>query len=739
MDYLAPITFLPLRFAGNQLIENVSSPDGITNRANLIYRLDIYKPKAYQSGTYVVHESLRGREAPAYFDSGMTFSEGCDFDLSEFVWGLLEVSAPKASQNSITIQPLAIMPYYTKSWVEPYQNTSETSTGIKYLVRGRLNEESFAAWKESFFTVYLAQKRGFFTWQPIGNKLVDRNQPEFLSYLVHHNPAPTQLKVRVDVEFSDGTTHATTLTPITLSNVNNYSLYTVPVGFEALGLDELETETDKEVLAYTVWLSNQNTQALTETRRYVVNNDYEPYVRHLVFLNSLGGWDTLRLFGVSKEILQVSSLVSQRKLEANYTPSSEELFVNTITGERRLTLATGFQPSREWLQYLEEIFWAEKIYVNTSEGLVPIVLAQNTFEAPDDEENFGGRTFQFKRSKIGKGYSALPSAPVFNNYNRPTEWVGIVDYCLVNDFGVRTGFKSYSMLELRYSDGLKERVSGIPRKSNSPETEGYIAPVLSESCVVTPYLNELITGVCNFVKNDCGVGYTGQAPIITISAGQYGSETSQIEAQMRAQAAFDSLNTQSYANLNGTCLLNIVYQSAAISRASNFTRNNCGTGNIGSNWTITVAQGAYTSTVSQAAANALAVAYADSVDTQANANVFGSCTPGENYSVSVPTGSANYRFFLNKGSSFYLAGTGFQTPYIPTSTHYDVLLSSTQRGADTTFYAIHSAAFSGTAYVYKNGTLWYTVNYSYTSVSYSQNLFNIPATAAGDLIFVKLL
>jgi hypothetical protein len=419
MDYLASFSLLPLRFAGNQLIQNVGSPDGISVRNNLIYKLDIYKPQAYQSGTFVVHESLRGREAPAYIDSGITFSEGCDFDLSEFVWGLLSPSPPSAAQNTISIQPLATMPYYVKTWVEPYQGTTETTSGIQYLLRAKLNEEQFAAWKENFFNTYLQENRAFLTWQPNTSKVVDRTQPEFLSYLVHHSPAPTALKVRVDVEYSDGTSTTETLTPITLSNIDNYSLYTIPVGFEALGLDDLEESEEKEVFAYTVWLSNQATQQLTETRRYIVNNDYQPYVRHLVFLNSLGGWDTIRLFGVSKEQLQISSTTFQRQLEANYTPSSDEIFITNITGERRLTLNTGYLPSREWLQYLEEILWSEKVYVNTQEGLVPLVIAQNTFDAPDDEEKLCGANVRFQTFKNWKRIQCVTCCACFQQRGSP--------------------------------------------------------------------------------------------------------------------------------------------------------------------------------------------------------------------------------------------------------------------------------------------------------------------------------
>lgn len=105
-------------------------------------------------------------------------------------------------------------------------------------------------------------------------------------------------------------------------------------------------------------------------------------------------------------------------------------------------------------------------------------------------------------------------------------------------------------------------------------------------------------------------------------------------------------------NLDACPLEVLTYYSAAISRESTYTRNNCGTGYIGGKWTVNVAAGAYTSTDSQLAADALAEAAATALDTQANANVNGACT--------LPT------YYLVKGSeSIVLGRVNFLiTPYL---------------------------------------------------------------------------
>ena len=90
------------------------------------------------------------------------------------------------------------------------------------------------------------------------------------------------------------------------------------------------------------------------------------------------------------------------------------------------------------------------------------------------------------------------------------------------------------------------------------------------------------------------------------------------------QQAIDDvkLNDQNYANANGTCSL--LYYNVV--ESGTYTRNNCGSGYTPGTATYTVAANTYSTTVSQAAANQLAIN-----DVNANgqnyANTNGSCTP----------------------------------------------------------------------------------------------------------------
>ena len=112
---------------------------------------------------------------------------------------------------------------------------------------------------------------------------MDVDQPEFLYYLVNFTPRPPELRLRVDVYYTDGSTD--TLTAQKMTTVGQYVVYSMPVGFTALGLPAREAAQAKQVHRYQVWVSNESGQRLIEVRTYFVHRDYEPNVRYLLFAN----------------------------------------------------------------------------------------------------------------------------------------------------------------------------------------------------------------------------------------------------------------------------------------------------------------------------------------------------------------------------------------------------------------------------------------------------------------------
>lgn len=125
-----------------------------------------------------------------------------------------------------------------------------------------------------------------------------------------------------------------------------------------------------------------------------------------------------------------------------------------------------------------------------------------------------------------------------------------------------------------------------------------ISPSRQNGCPGT-YYNKFISEV--FRKN-CGPGYIADSIVFTVPANTFSSTISQTDADAQAEN-YILTNGQNYANTNGTCI-SLYYNSA---QSQTFTTENCPVGYAGGNVTYTVPANRYSSTVSQAAANQLAL------------------------------------------------------------------------------------------------------------------------------------
>ena len=133
-----------------------------------------------------------------------------------------------------------------------------------------------------------------------------------------------------------------------------------------------------------------------------------------------------------------------------------------------------------------------------------------------------------------------------------------------------------------------------------------------------PYVNSQKRN--NVTRSDCGVGYVSTSVPYTVPAGMFTSTQSQHSADSMASDYF-SAHFQAYANTHASCLL-IYYNVIAI---DNFARSNCTAGFTPSTVADTVPAGLFSSTISQADADAKAHA-ALAIDGPSYANAHGSCT-----------------------------------------------------------------------------------------------------------------
>ena len=167
------------------------------------------------------------------------------------------------------------------------------------------------------------------------------------------------------------------------------------------------------------------------------------------------------------------------------------------------------------------------------------------------------------------------------------------------------------------TDFLSNAIVGLPDIG----AYEYTTSVSQSSTTSTTYYNTLTSA--SVVKNDCGSGYTGSTVTYTVLANKYSSTVSQADADNKALADIN-LNKQTYANANGTCTNNSSTIFYNVEKSAQAYKNDCGAGLAGSMKTYVVYARTYSSTVSQAAADALATNDVNA-NKQTFANTYGTC------------------------------------------------------------------------------------------------------------------
>jgi hypothetical protein len=545
--------YLPLAPVRNDVILAVDAIEDLVSREGLVYKAELKKPAAVGSSVLEVVEVLTGTEVPPRTEGDTVIMDGWRPDLGLYLDACLDWNAPKLTDGVMSLQPLVTMPFGVKTWAEQdgelivgSEDVRDTIWGIK----ARINEEQFAGWRNGLYDKYIGENGRWLTWQPNGG-IVDRDMPVFVSFLLNMVPTPTTVRLWVQVRFENGATEHWEVA--SLSNVVTNGVLNCAVGYKQLGLDVWEVS-NNPVVYWNVWLVNEGMVRISRKRRYYLDSRARYGVRYLVFNNSLGGWDSIRCVGVYGSSLKVVGERARRGLDDRYTVGDEEVFVRNKKSELSVTLNSGYVDGK-WLEYLEEVVWAERVLLVTNEGYVAVVMEAGDFAKRGYNEDLGGRTFVFRKSKDVVGFSALPRGT--SDVERPTAWIPEGNYCLINAItGRKTGLLGAARLRQYYTDvSPMEKVKGVASKANVFGTEGYVAPQVSAVCVAgsADAYNVLISRQGNKKKDNCEFGQ-GTSALIVVAAGAFGGSTL-AEANTRAEAEFARIDTQVYANANGGCSL----------------------------------------------------------------------------------------------------------------------------------------------------------------------------------------
>jgi hypothetical protein len=555
--YKNGLSYDNLRLSKNEIELNVKPINPtITDRSKMRYFLELYIPTVKNSTTLKLLPVLDAPEEPFTQVGDVYIASGAFFLVNELLHSYLSVEAPLISENKIMPVENHVMPFKVKRISKNNGVVVETiESGFEYVIRGGIKEEHLREWEGQLFSKYIGPNRKFLTWNP--TKIVLPEQPNYLYFLTNMKPTPTVLVLRLYRYYADGTQDSKSLSVMAIGDVQYMTSYSVPVGAKQLGISDLS----KKVVKYVVWLNNEDDEIISEKRTYIIDWQYYREKRYILFRNSFGAYDSAALTGNFLENVNLNRFESERYKPYQSLASFSEVDVSKVTGQKEIKINTGLltKQERDWL---EELALSEDILLVTDRDYIPLVLQDSNYLSEDSAERLIGRSFTLRYANNHRNYSALPISG--KSSDRATGWRAYSSgTCQIDSFGKRTGKQFVTLIEKYYIDD-NSSVQPFVIKNNTPGKEGYIAPTTSAGCVATPFVNAAYSLAGTFRKNDCANGQYGSFATIAIPAGRWGSEISQADADAKALSEWNAINTQLYANANGTCAVLLAGISAKI-------------------------------------------------------------------------------------------------------------------------------------------------------------------------------
>lgn len=537
----------------NEVEHNIPAldPEEYPDRAGMRYYLDLKMPEYPLSPVFETMLTMEGREKPPTTIGGAQVYEGCAFRLEEILAGQLTITLPNRAATGLSAIATLTAPYQVGERIEPA--LMDRTRPTRYAIRAGLAQRDFASYQHGFFSRYQGERRQFLTWQPDGKK-VSPKQPEYLYFLLNMVPFTDKINLRMRVTTK---TYQQVVTVAVIEGVRPFQVICAVVGPSALGLGA-----DAE--AYEIWLSDAQNRRLTEIRTYYIDRRKSPFERFILFSNSLGGFDTLRVLGKASQETDVTKATTRKERPAGKGLDFSELEVIAVTENSGIQFSTGIfeENAAVYADYLRELMVAEVVLMETEYGFEAMNLITENLKYNEDRPGLVERTFQLKRTYSDKNYSRMPAAEPVTI--RATKWQGVSSRAVLDENGKRTGNLTWERLQKVYTDD-GSKVVPYSIKANIPGDPDYIQPWRETSITIgsTPHPSKVITRAIDFLRQGCGEGQLGTAPTVTIPAGMFGGERPG-DADALAEAKFKTYNTQAYANEQGTCEINNVPVHVAI-------------------------------------------------------------------------------------------------------------------------------------------------------------------------------
>lgn len=330
-------------------------------------------------------------------DPAPSLSNRVEFDVARTCKGQLQASVPDYGQTVVTIQS-ALYADFRLQYLEQYDDpTIYTAVQVS------------DPWRAYYAGITPSQadnydfppKNQFLShWPETLPKSVWPEQHEYLYFLLD-SVITSSIHLIGEINYTDGTSVTVTLRSLI---VINKEIYCFPAGFDQLSLSTITPS--KTVLNYRLWLENQSSIVIADPRTYLLDRKAWPKKRQLLFVNSLGGIETLQLHGLASAEVNAEMTITERILNAASNVTDGQYSQATISAQELITARSTWHPAKV-APYWQDILLRSEAWIILSGKYLPVIIRQSSI--PTEDESRLAFAIELKFSLAFNQHSYTPS------------------------------------------------------------------------------------------------------------------------------------------------------------------------------------------------------------------------------------------------------------------------------------------------------------------------------------------
>lgn len=308
------------------------------------------------------------------------FNQEVVFDFRKNLHALLDnaIDMPTYNMNTAAKCTQIVKRFFLKSceqWgLPPIQRKMEIGE-IKTAIRGGISLIESETHTSFLSGGYVYSYKKFLTWRPI-TKPVSKAQQEYLYWLLDPSyTSPISISCRVKATLTDGTVGAMQ-TLYVVASIAGGEVWLLPAGYNQLLA--YGAFVGQDVRSYELWfgITGNAGSVLTEKMIYVIDQACFEGNRQLLFLNSMGGVDTLAIRDSSTQIsTEVSRLYTEKFAAFPYSSAKGGTIRNyNNSGQQHFKVRTGLYDKQNMEYFANELLKSEAVYEAKNGRFYPVFI-----------------------------------------------------------------------------------------------------------------------------------------------------------------------------------------------------------------------------------------------------------------------------------------------------------------------------------------------------------------------------